>query len=72
MKRRYTILRNESRSRRIARLVFTSDAGIALAAEAAQLGVWELDVATNKVWLSDKVREIFAIEPEVLTYYAFQ
>jgi PAS domain S-box-containing protein len=45
---------------------------IALAAEVAQLGVWELDVATNQVWLSDKVREIFAIEPEVLTYEEFQ
>jgi PAS domain S-box-containing protein len=45
---------------------------VALAAEAAQLGVWELDVATNRVWLSDKVREIFQIEPQVLSYEAFQ
>jgi two-component system sensor kinase FixL len=45
---------------------------VALAAEAAQLGVWELDVATNQVWLSDKVREIFQIEPDVLTYEAFE
>ena len=45
---------------------------VALAAEAAQFGVWELDVATNRVWVSDKIREIFQIEPEVLTYEAFQ
>jgi len=45
---------------------------IALAAEVAQVGVWELDVATNRVWLSDKVREMFAIESEVVTYEEFQ
>jgi two-component system sensor kinase FixL len=45
---------------------------VALAAEAAQFGVWELDVATNRVWLSEKVREIYRIQPEVLTYEAFQ
>ena len=45
---------------------------VALAAEAAQLGVWVLDVGTNQIWLSDKVREIFQIEAEVLTYEAFE
>src|SRR6266513_1885527 len=29
---------------------------VALAAEAAQLGVWEFDIPTNRIWLSDKVR----------------
>lgn len=43
-----------------------------LAAEVAQFGVWELDLAKDRIWLSDKGREIFQIEPEVLTYEAFQ
>ena len=34
---------------------------VALAAEAAQLGVWELNIATNKIWVSDKIREIFQL-----------
>ena len=32
---------------------------VALAAEAAHLGVWEFDANTEKMWVSDKVREIF-------------
>lgn len=46
---------------------------VALAAEAAQLGVWELNIATNKVWVSDKVREIFQLDTEAeVTYKEFQ
>ena len=36
---------------------------VALAAEAAQLGAWELDTATNDVWVSDKVCELFQFKP---------
>src|SRR4029450_7381539 len=32
---------------------------VTLAAEAAQLGVWEFDANTEKMWVSDKVRNIF-------------
>src|SRR6185369_82473 len=31
----------------------------ALAAEAAHLGVWEMNTLTNKLWVSDEMREIF-------------
>ena len=46
---------------------------VALAAEAAHLGVWELDAATNELWVSDKVRELFRFEgKEEVTYAMFQ
>ena len=32
---------------------------VALAAEAAQLGAWELDTTSNRIWVSDKVRQLF-------------
>jgi two-component system sensor kinase FixL len=37
---------------------------VALAAEAAHLGVWEFDTATERVWISDKVRELFQFPPD--------
>jgi PAS domain S-box-containing protein len=37
---------------------------VALAAEAAHMGVWELDLGTNKLWVSDKIRELFDIDPD--------
>jgi len=37
---------------------------VALAAEAAQLGVWELDTTSNRIWLSDKVRQLFQLPPD--------
>jgi PAS domain S-box-containing protein len=46
---------------------------VGLAAEAAQLGVWELDTATGELWISDKARELFQFEPdEKVTYAEFQ
>ena len=36
---------------------------VALAAEAAHLGVWELDLANNELWASEKVRELFHLAP---------
>ena len=32
---------------------------VALAAEAAHLGVWEFDITADRLWLSDKVRQLF-------------
>src|SRR5256884_3401971 len=50
-----------------------SEDRVALAADAAQLGVWEIDAATNKVWVSDKVRNLFQITPGTdVDYAAFQ
>ena len=46
---------------------------VALAAEAAHLGVWELNTKTNEVWVSDKVRELFQFQPGTsITYEEFQ
>jgi PAS domain S-box-containing protein len=46
---------------------------IALAAEVAHLGAWELDITTNRIWVSDKMRELlqFPAEGEV-SYDDFQ
>ena len=38
-----------------------SEERITLAAEAAHLGVWELNATTNEVWLSDKARSLFQL-----------
>ena len=46
---------------------------VALAAEAAHLGVWELNTKTNEVWVSDKVRELYQFQPGTsITYEEFQ
>ena len=37
---------------------------VTLAAEAAQLGVWELDTTSNRIWVSDKVRQLFQFSPD--------
>jgi PAS domain S-box-containing protein len=46
-----------------------SEERIALAAEAAHLGVWEWETRTNKLWLSDAARKLFQFAPEAeITY----
>lgn len=37
---------------------------VRLAAEAAHLGVWELDTTTNQVWMSDSARKLFQFDSE--------
>ena len=37
---------------------------VVLAAEAAHLGVWELDTTTNELWMSDKARSLFQFDPQ--------
>jgi PAS domain S-box-containing protein len=45
---------------------------VALAAEAAHLGVWELNIATNRIWISDKVRELFQFpQQDEISYVEF-
>ena len=41
-----------------------SEERVALAAEAAQIGVWELNPVTRELWVSDKWRELFGFGPE--------
>jgi two-component system sensor kinase FixL len=38
---------------------------VVLAAEAAHLGVWELDTATNDVWMSDSARALFQFDSQM-------
>ena len=46
---------------------------VALATEAAHLGVWERDLVNNKFWISDKARELFQFNPsEPVTYTQFR
>jgi PAS domain S-box-containing protein len=46
---------------------------VALAAEAAHLGIWEFDTATERIWISDKVRQLFQFPPDdEITYSEFQ
>lgn len=42
-----------------------SEERIALAAEAAHLGVWEMNLATNELWVSDQWRSLFQVKPGV-------
>ena len=46
---------------------------VALATEAAHLGVWELNIATNRIWISDKVRELFQFpQKDEITHAEFE
>ncbi|MEO8353799.1 MAG: ATP-binding protein, partial [Chthoniobacteraceae bacterium] len=58
------LIANLLRRRRAERSLSESETRVALAAEAARLGAWELDTATGRMWVSDKVRELFNLEPE--------
>jgi PAS domain S-box-containing protein len=69
----FGLLANLAKRRRAERSLIESEDRVALAADAAQLGVWEIDAATNEVWVSDKVRDLFQIDPGTdVDYAAFQ
>ncbi len=55
------LIANLLRRRRAERSLTRSEERVALAAEAAQLGVWELNTATGTIWVSDKARELFEL-----------
>jgi two-component system, LuxR family, sensor kinase FixL len=38
---------------------------VVLAAQAAHLGVWELDIATNELWMSDSARALFQFDSDI-------
>jgi PAS domain S-box-containing protein len=42
---------------------------VTLAAEAAHLGVWELDIETKDIWMSDAARKLFQFDPEEQVSY---
>src|SRR5207247_9911877 len=66
----FGLLANLAKRRHAERSLSESEDRVALAADAAQLGVWEIDAATNKVWVSDKVRDLFQITPGTDVDYA--
>jgi two-component system sensor kinase FixL len=43
---------------------------VVLAAEAAHLGVWEMDPATNELWMSDSARTLFQFDSETRVDHA--
>lgn len=46
---------------------------VTLAAEAAHLGVWELNTKTSDLWMSDQGRDLFQFSPETsISYKDFQ
>ncbi len=66
----FGLLANLAKRRRAERSLIESEDRVALAADAAQLGVWEIDTATNEVWVSDKMRDLFQITPGTGDDYA--
>ena len=58
------LIANLLRRRRAERSLSESEARTALAVEAARLGVWELEVATGRMWVSDKARELFGLDAD--------
>jgi len=57
------LLVRRSQRKRLVRSLRESEERMSLAAEAANLGLWVLDVASGELWMSDKGRELFGIEP---------
>ena len=66
----FGLLANLAKRRRAERSLSESEDRVALAADAAQLGVWEIDTVTNEVWVSDKMRDLFQITPGTGDDYA--
>jgi two-component system sensor kinase FixL len=46
------------------------DERVRLAAKAAHLGVWELNTATNEIWMSDSARALFQFDSETRVNHA--
>jgi PAS domain S-box-containing protein len=43
---------------------------VVLAAKAAHLGVWEMDTATNEIWMSDSAVSLFQFDPDTRLNHA--
>src|SRR5881275_2132228 len=68
----FRLLANLAKRRHAELSLSESEDRVALAADAARLGVWEIDVATNKLWVSDNARDLFQIAPGTdVDYTAF-
>src|SRR5881398_1247451 len=66
----FGLLLNLAKRRLAERSLIESEDRVALAADAAHLGVWEFDPATNEIWISDKARDLFQIAPGTDVDYA--
>lgn len=67
------LLANLNKRRRVEHSLTESEERVALAAEAAHLGVWELNTKTQKFWVSDKFRELLQFPPDAqISYEDFQ
>jgi PAS domain S-box-containing protein len=59
-----------SRLRRAEGSLRDSEERMSLAAEAANLGLWEWDMVRDKLWMTDKGRALFGIAPDTRLDYA--
>lgn len=50
--------------RRTELLLARSETRLRLAAESANLGLWELDIETGRFWVTDRIRRFFGYEPD--------
>ena len=58
---------DERRSKEALRV---SEERMSLAVESAQLALWDWDVASDKLWITDEGRKFFGFEPGQALYYA--
>ena len=59
----YELSRDALRAAQLGRELRESEQQMALAAEAANLGVWVRDLVRNEIWASDKWRALFGFSP---------
>ena len=57
------LLVRRSQRKRLVRSLRESEERMSLAAEAANMGMWEWDVARDEVWMTDKGRSLFGFGP---------
>ena len=57
------LLVQHSKRKRVERSLRDSEERMSLAADAANMGMWALDVVSGELWMSDKGRALFGIEP---------
>jgi PAS domain S-box-containing protein len=58
----YELSNDMAQAARLAARLEVSDKRLNLAADSADLGLWEWDVACNEIWITDKGRSLFGFE----------
>jgi len=59
----YELCSDMARTVQLARELEASDKRLNLAAESADLGLWEWDIVRDQIWITDKGRSLFGFEP---------